>query len=43
MNVQSVIVEPESRRACVAQGKVPIAKGAWKTLELSPWLRKSEN
>jgi len=43
MNVQSVILEPETRRAYVAQGKVPIAKGTWRTLELSPWLGKPAN
>ena len=38
MNVQSVILEPETRRATIAQGKIPVAKGTWKTLDLSPWL-----
>jgi hypothetical protein len=38
MNVQSVVLEPETRRAYIAQGRVPIAKGTWKTLELAPWL-----
>ena len=41
MNVQAVVLEPETRRAYVAQGKTPVAKGAWKTLELSAWLGKS--
>jgi hypothetical protein len=40
MNVQSVVLEPETRRAIIAQGKVPIAKGTWKTLDLSAWLGK---
>jgi predicted choloylglycine hydrolase len=40
MNVQSVVLEPETRRAIIAQGKTPVAKGIWKTLELSAWLGK---
>ena len=43
MNVQSVVLEPETRRAIIAQGKVPIANGSWKTLELSAWLGKPAN
>ena len=38
MNVQSVVLEPDTRRAYLAQGKVPVAKGTWKTVELSAWL-----
>jgi len=41
MNVQSVVLEPATRRAYIAQGKIPIAKGTWTTLELSAWLGKS--
>ena len=40
MNVQSVILEPEARRAIIAQGKTPVASGTWKVLELSAWLGK---
>lgn len=40
MNIQSVILEPESRRAYVAQGKLPVASGTWRTLELGAWLGK---
>jgi hypothetical protein len=40
MNVQAVVLEPETRRAYLAQGKVPVAKGTWKTLDLSAWLGK---
>ena len=40
MNVQSVILEPEARRALIAQGKTPVASGTWKVLELSAWLGK---
>ena len=42
MNVQAVILEPETRRAYVAQGKAPVAGGAWRTLDLSAWLGKSD-
>ena len=41
MNVQAVVLEPETRRAYVAQGRTPVAKSAWKTVELSAWLGKS--
>jgi len=41
MNVQSVVLEPETRRATIAQGKIPIATGTWKTLDLSAWLGKA--
>ena len=40
LNVQAVILEPETRRAVIAQGKTPVAKGTWKTLELAAWLGK---
>jgi Acyl-coenzyme A:6-aminopenicillanic acid acyl-transferase len=40
MNVQYVILEPETRRATIAQGKTPVTKGSWKSLDLSPWLGK---
>ena len=42
MNVQAVVLEPETRRAHVAQGKIPVAKGTWKNLDLSAWLGKSK-
>ena len=38
MNVQSVVLEPRSRTAHVAHGKPPVARGTWKTIDLSPWL-----
>jgi hypothetical protein len=38
MNVQAVVLEPQSRTAHVAYGKPPVAKGTWKTIDLSPWL-----
>jgi hypothetical protein len=41
MNIQSVILEPETRRARVAHGKPPVAAGTWRTLELAAWLGKS--
>ncbi len=43
MNVQAVVLEPETRRAYVAQGRTPVVKGAWTTIELSTWLGKSPN
>ena len=42
MNVQAVVLEPETRRAHIAQGRIPVAKGTWKTLDLSAWLGKSK-
>ena len=38
LNVQAVVLEPETRRAYIAQGKAPVAKGTWKTLDLAAWL-----
>jgi len=38
MNVQAVILEPVTRIAHIAHGKPPVARGAWHTLDLSPWL-----
>ena len=43
MNVQSVILEPQTRTAYVAQGKIPVAKGTWRSLDLAPWLGKPGN
>jgi len=40
LNVQAVILEPATRTAFVARGKVPVAKGAWEKLDLSAWLRQ---
>jgi len=42
MNVQAVVLEPEARRAHVAQGKPPVAAGTWHTLDLRPWLSTPE-
>jgi hypothetical protein len=39
MNVQAVVLEPETRKAYCAQGKLPVAAGVWRTLDLAPWLR----
>jgi isopenicillin-N N-acyltransferase like protein len=39
MNVQAVVLEPETRKAHIAQGKTPVAAGVWRTLDLGPWLR----
>ena len=38
MNVQAVVLEPETRTAHIARGKPPIAQGTWQPLDLSPWL-----
>lgn len=38
MNVQSVVLEPEARRAHLAQGRPPVARGTWKPLDLARWL-----
>jgi isopenicillin-N N-acyltransferase like protein len=40
MNIQSVILEPETRKAYVAHGKPPVAAGTWRTIELGAWLGK---
>jgi hypothetical protein len=40
LNIQSVILEPEARKAIVAQGKPPVAAGTWRTFDLGPWLGK---
>ena len=39
MNVQSVVLEPETRRGYLAHGKPPVAHGSWKLLDLARWLR----
>jgi hypothetical protein len=38
MNVQAVVLEPQSRTVYVAYGKPPVAGGTWRTIDLSPWL-----
>lgn len=38
MNIQAVVLEPATRMAHVAQGKPPVARGTWQSLDLSPWL-----
>lgn len=40
MNIQSVILEPETRVAHVADGKPPVAAGTWRRLELAAWLKR---
>jgi isopenicillin-N N-acyltransferase like protein len=40
MNIQSVVLEPETRKAHVAHGKPPVAAGIWRTLELATWLKR---
>jgi isopenicillin-N N-acyltransferase like protein len=41
MNIQSVILEPETRKAHVAHGEPPVAAGTWRTIELGVWLGKN--
>jgi len=38
-NLQAVILEPAKRRALVASGRPPVARGEFTPLDLSPWLR----
>jgi len=38
LNVQAVVLEPESRVAFVARGKPPVAAGTWTRIDLAPWL-----
>lgn len=40
MNIQSVILEPETRTAHVAHGKMPVASGTWRILALGRLLGK---
>jgi hypothetical protein len=42
MNVQAVILEPETYLAYVAGGKPPVARKVWKMLDLSPWLGRKK-
>jgi hypothetical protein len=43
LNVQAVVLEPHARTAHVAQGKPPVARGSWNTIDLSPWLGPPPN
>jgi isopenicillin-N N-acyltransferase like protein len=38
LNLQAVVLEPAGRKALVAKGKPPVARGTWYSLDLSPWL-----
>lgn len=40
MNVQAVVLEPDTRKVHIARGKPPIARGTWQSLDLSRWLAK---
>ncbi len=42
MNIQSVILEPETRAVRIAQGKPPVAAGTWRELELGAWLGRGK-
>ena len=40
MNIQSVILAPEMRKADVAYGKAPVAAGVWRAIDLGGWLNR---
>ena len=40
MNVQAVVLEPETRKAYLAVGKPPVAAGSWRVVDLAAWLAK---
>jgi hypothetical protein len=40
MNLQAIVLEPATRKAFVASGKPPVARGTWKQVDLSKWLGK---
>jgi hypothetical protein len=40
LNVQAVVIEPDTRVVHVARGKAPVASGTWSRLDLAGWLRR---
>jgi len=42
MNIQAVVLEPETRKAYVARGKPPVAAGKWQVIDLSGWLGREK-
>lgn len=40
LNVQAVVIEPDTRVVYVAHGKAPVASGTWSRLDLAPCLRR---